>query len=154
MKIENHMKLAMAVLSLGNLAALSAVSADDGELSPLTVVGGKDRALELVGSAAYLDTEDIRNIVVPISTVSLPRCRVCMCARRMVTGIFPISRSAASTGGVRSHTEEIHRARKKGPPFPVAPFRFAQELLTKRQPSASPSRAGRRSSSEPTPPCR
>lgn len=55
------MKLAMAVSCLGNLAALSAVSADDGELSPLTVVGGKDRALDLVGSAAYLDTGDIRN---------------------------------------------------------------------------------------------
>lgn len=49
-----------AAFSLGNLAALSVIFADDGELSPLTVVGGKDRALELVGSAAYLDTEDMR----------------------------------------------------------------------------------------------
>ncbi|MFK7911300.1 MAG: TonB-dependent receptor family protein [Akkermansiaceae bacterium] len=51
--------IALTVLSLGNLAAINAV-ADDGELSPLTVVGGKDRALELVGSAAYLNTEDLR----------------------------------------------------------------------------------------------
>ena len=63
--MNNHMKktMALAVFSLGNLAAISALSianADDGELSPLTVVGGKDRVLDLVGSAAYLDIEDIR----------------------------------------------------------------------------------------------
>lgn len=51
--------IALAALSLGNLAALDAAT-DDGTLTPLTVVGGKDRALELVGSAAYLDTEDMQ----------------------------------------------------------------------------------------------
>ncbi|MBT8037442.1 MAG: TonB-dependent receptor [Verrucomicrobiae bacterium] len=58
MNIENTVKLAVAVLILSDL---SVANTDDGELSPLTVVGGKDRALDLVGSAAYLDTEDIRN---------------------------------------------------------------------------------------------
>ena len=33
---------------------------NDGELSPLTVVGSKDRAFDLVGSAVYLDGEDIK----------------------------------------------------------------------------------------------
>lgn len=60
MKINNHVKLALTVLSLGNLAAMSAVADDDGELSPLTVVGGKDYVVDLVGSAAFVDTEDIR----------------------------------------------------------------------------------------------
>ncbi|MCP5538400.1 MAG: TonB-dependent receptor [Akkermansiaceae bacterium] len=55
-----HKTMALAAFSLGNLAALSALTADDGSLSPLTVVGGKDRALDLVGSAAYIDTDDIR----------------------------------------------------------------------------------------------
>jgi len=76
----------VAVLSLGSMAALTALAtmasaeeagvviadgADDevsvgtddafaGELAPLTVVGGKDRIFELVGSAAYVDAEDIR----------------------------------------------------------------------------------------------
>lgn len=49
----------MAALSLGNIAALN-VLADEGELDPLTVVGSKDRVLDLVGSAVYLDEEDIR----------------------------------------------------------------------------------------------
>ncbi len=51
--------IALTVCSLGNLAALNAV-ADDGQLTPLTVVGGKDRVSELVGSAAYLGAEDMR----------------------------------------------------------------------------------------------
>lgn len=40
------------------MAALSA--AEEGELSPLTVVGSKDRVLDLVGSAVYIDGEDLR----------------------------------------------------------------------------------------------
>ena len=53
--------MALAVLSLGNFAALSVVADEnDGELTPLTVVGGKDRVSDLVGSAAYLDTEDLQ----------------------------------------------------------------------------------------------
>ena len=49
-----------AILGLAGLTVMAASAADDSELSPLTVVGSKDRALELVGSAAYLDSEDIR----------------------------------------------------------------------------------------------
>lgn len=59
MKTNITKTIAVTVCSLGNLAALNVV-ADDGELSPLTVVGGKDRVADLVGSAAYVDTEDIR----------------------------------------------------------------------------------------------
>lgn len=55
-----HKSLSVAVLSLGYLAAISTAATDDGELTPLTVVGGKDRVLDLVGSAAYIDSEDIR----------------------------------------------------------------------------------------------
>ncbi|MBT8043965.1 MAG: TonB-dependent receptor plug domain-containing protein, partial [Verrucomicrobiae bacterium] len=60
MKNNLQKTMVLAVLSLGNLVSISTVSADDGELSPLTVVGGNDRAFDLVGSSAYLDTEDIR----------------------------------------------------------------------------------------------
>jgi len=49
---------ALSVWSLGAMAAISA--AEEAELAPLTVVGSKDRVLELVGSAAYLDSEDFR----------------------------------------------------------------------------------------------
>lgn len=47
------------LLALGILANTTSHAADDGQLAPLTVVGSKDRTLELVGSAAYLDSEDI-----------------------------------------------------------------------------------------------
>ncbi|MGB0991579.1 MAG: TonB-dependent receptor family protein [Akkermansiaceae bacterium] len=62
MMLPSNKQAVLAVLSLGNFAALSALTAvaDDGELSPLTVVGSKDRVLDLVGSAAFLDTDDIR----------------------------------------------------------------------------------------------
>ncbi|MDG1358324.1 MAG: TonB-dependent receptor plug domain-containing protein, partial [Akkermansiaceae bacterium] len=46
-----------AAISISIIQSSSAQS--DGELSPLTVVGGKDRAFELVGSSAYLGKEDI-----------------------------------------------------------------------------------------------
>ncbi len=62
--------VALSVMSLGNIAAITAaeevevaedaISRMDGELSPLTVVGGKDRIFDLVGSAAYIDAEEIR----------------------------------------------------------------------------------------------
>jgi len=41
------------------ISAAPSAAQDDGELSPLTVVGSKDRAFDLVGSAAYLDSDDI-----------------------------------------------------------------------------------------------
>lgn len=50
----------VAILGLAVLVVIPTNAADDSELSPLTVVGSKDRAWELVGSAAYLDSEDIR----------------------------------------------------------------------------------------------
>ena len=57
-------KKAMLTLPLAaGLAVMLAVPSsaqNDGELSPLTVVGSKDRAFDLVGSAAYLDSEDIK----------------------------------------------------------------------------------------------
>ncbi len=46
-------------MSLGAMAALSAAE-EEGELSPLTVVGSKDRVLDLVGSAVYIDEEDLK----------------------------------------------------------------------------------------------
>ncbi|NWK54850.1 TonB-dependent receptor [Verrucomicrobiaceae bacterium N1E253] len=50
---------AISVMSLGAMAALSAAE-EEGELSPLTVVGSKDRVLDLVGSAVYIDEEDLK----------------------------------------------------------------------------------------------
>ncbi len=58
---QSTKRLALAVFSLGNFAALSVVADENyGELTPLTVVGGKDRVSDLVGSAAYLNTADIQ----------------------------------------------------------------------------------------------
>lgn len=51
--------IALTACSLGNLAAITA-TAENEQLTPLTVVGGKDRVSELVGSAAYLGVEDMR----------------------------------------------------------------------------------------------
>ena len=51
-------KCTLMTFGLGALVSLSSSSADDGQLAPLTVVGSKDRSIELVGSAAYLDSED------------------------------------------------------------------------------------------------
>ena len=72
-----YAKVAVTTLmSLGNLAAISAAEESrngevveqahvvedgfDGELSPLTVVGGKDKIFNLVGSSAFIDSEEIR----------------------------------------------------------------------------------------------
>lgn len=41
------------------MAAITAAE-EEGELSPLTVVGSKDRVLDLVGSAVYIDEEELR----------------------------------------------------------------------------------------------
>lgn len=55
-----------AMLTLPLAAGLAVIlvvpssAQNDGELSPLTVVGSKDRAFDLVGSAVYLDSEDIK----------------------------------------------------------------------------------------------
>lgn len=46
-------------MSFGTMAAITAAE-EEGELSPLTVVGSKDRVLDLVGSAVYIDEDDLR----------------------------------------------------------------------------------------------
>lgn len=55
---HGNKKAGLALLAASLLISASNAQSD-GELSPLTVVGSKDRTLELVGSAAYLDSEDI-----------------------------------------------------------------------------------------------
>ena len=59
MKKNMNRTIALTACSLGNLAAITA-TAENEQLTPLTVVGGKDRVSELVGSAAYLGVEDMR----------------------------------------------------------------------------------------------
>jgi outer membrane receptor for Fe3+-dicitrate len=52
---------ALSVMSIGSVATLSAAEPQvEAELAPLTVVGSKDRVLDLVGSAVYLDEEDFK----------------------------------------------------------------------------------------------
>lgn len=52
-------RLTLLLAGITGLSATLTTLADDGQLSPLTVVGSKDLAFDLVGSAAYLDREDI-----------------------------------------------------------------------------------------------